>query len=258
MLPSSSACGLASVLSPLPVALAEQCVEVRLLLARRSHPLEDAYAQVLRFSMATQAVVSSALGNYEPQAGASYLSNQLRLVVRVAAARAALGMRRQVFYVRHSNYDNTHGGQNAMHGQLLGELSGAVSDFHAAATAAGLIDKLTLFTTSDFGRTLTSNGDGTDHGWGCHHFVVGGAVNGGQFYGKAPPISIGNTSLADDQWHVGQGRLLPSTSVAQLMATLALGFGVGADRLHEVIPDVGNFGAAAGRPDYPVDLGMWR
>ena len=237
--------------APASIALTE------LLQDRRTHVLEDAYAQVLRFSIATNAVVSSALGNYQPQDGASYLSNQLRLVVRVAAARAALGMRRQVFYVRHSNYD-THGGQTAQHAQLLGELSGAVTDFHAAASAAGLADKMTLFTASDFGRTLASNGDGTDHGWGSHHFIVGGAVNGGSFYGRAPPVSVGNSSAPEDQWHVGQGRLLPSTSVAQYMATLAAWFGVPANRLADVVPDLGNFGASAGRPEYPIDLGFMR
>ncbi len=235
---------------PAPSALAQ------LLQARRSHVLEDAYAQVLRFSMATEAVVSSALGDYRPQ-GASRLSNQLRLVVQVAAARAALGMRRQVFYVRHGPYD-THGGQTAQHARLMGELSGAVADFHGASTAAGLADKLTLFTASEFGRTLVSNGDGTDHGWGGHHFIVGGAVKGASFYGQPPPLSVGNSSAPEDQWHVGQGRLLPSTSVAQYMATLAAWFGVPASRLAEVVPDLGNFGAAAGRPDYPIDLGFMR
>ena len=228
-----------------------------LIQSRRSHVLEDAYNQVMRFSIATQSIVSSALGSYRPTSGASTLSNALRMVVQVASVRAALGTRRQVFYVGLGPFD-THGGQLDIHARVLGELSAALVDFDVAATAAGLADKLTLFTASEFGRTLSSNGDGTDHGWGSHHFILGGAVNGGRFYGTAPPVSVGNTDHADDQWHVGQGRLLPSTSVAQYMATLALWFGVPMQRLPEVVADITNFGAFAGRADYPVDLGFMR
>ncbi|MEI9927287.1 MAG: DUF1501 domain-containing protein [Sphingomonas sp.] len=94
---------------------------------------------------------------------------------------------------------------------------------------------MTAFTASDFGRTLVNNGDGSDHGWGSHHFVVGGAVKGGRFYGTAPKISI----TSDDQ--VGQGRLLPSTSVDQYAATLARWFGVPDGEMATVLPNIGNF-----------------
>ncbi len=228
-----------------------------LLQAPRGHVLEAAYSQVLRQSMSAYGIVSGALGAVQPVSGASFLSNQLRMVVRLAAAHQALGMKRQVFYVRQWSYD-THGKQNGVHDRLLGELSAALLDFDSEARAAGLSDKLTLFTASEFGRTLTPNGDGTDHGWGSHHFIIGGAVKGNAFYGTAPPVSAGNTSATEDQWHVGQGRLLPSTSVAQFMATLATWFGVPASRLADVVPDLGNFGAAAGRPDYPINLGFMR
>ena len=159
----------------------------RLIQHRRPHVLEDAYSQIVRFSIATQSIVASALGDYRPRPGASFLGNQLEMVVRVAAARTALGARRQVFYVWHGGYD-THAAQTGTHARKLGEVSEAIADFQAAALAAGVADKLTLFTASDFGRTLTSNGDGTDHGWGNHHVIVGGAVKGGAFYGNAPPV----------------------------------------------------------------------
>ncbi len=236
---------------PMPSVLAT------LIQQRRRHVLEDAYAQVTRFSIATQEVVSTALGAYRPSASAPFLTNQLRLVAQVAAAHGTLGIKRQVFYVRHIGYD-THGGQLGKHPGLLQQVSDAIVDFQAAIAAAGLDNQVTLFTASDFGRTLTSNGDGTDHGWGSHHFIVGGAVKGRAIYGKAPPVSVGDSDAPEDQWHVGQGRLLPSTSVAQYMATLARWFGVPADRLADVIPDLGNFGTAAGRPDYPIDLGFMR
>jgi len=115
---------------------------------------------------------------------------------------------------------------------------------------------VTAFTASDFGRTLASNGDGSDHGWGSHHLVVGGAVNGKAFYGSPPPVSVGNTSADADQWHVGQGRLLPSTSVDQYAATLARWFGVADSELAGILPNLKHFGAGAGRPDYPSDMGF--
>jgi uncharacterized protein (DUF1501 family) len=120
----------------------------------------------------------------------------------------------------------------------------------------GVASQVTAFTASDFGRTLASNGDGSDHGWGSHHLMVGGAVKGATFYGSAPPISITDTAAADDQWHVGQGRLLPSTAVDQYAATLAKWFGVADSELATLLPNLKNFGLAAGRPDYPTNLGF--
>jgi uncharacterized protein (DUF1501 family) len=117
----------------------------------------------------------------------------------------------------------------------------------------GVANQVTSFTASDFGRTLTSNGDGSDHGWGSHHFVVGGAVKGAAFYGTPPPVSVGDTSAPEDQWHVGQGRLLPTTSVDQYAATLAKWFGVSPTELPSLLPNLKNFGS----PAYPVDLGYF-
>jgi uncharacterized protein (DUF1501 family) len=94
---------------------------------------------------------------------------------------------------------------------------------------------VTAFTASDFGRTLTSNGDGSDHGWGSHHFVMGGAVNGGKFLGTAPEIGLTHNQ------QVGSGRLLPSTSVDQLGAELAAWFGVSASDVKTVLPNASNF-----------------
>jgi uncharacterized protein (DUF1501 family) len=124
-------------------------------------------------------------------------------------------------------------------------------------------DKVTSFTASDFGRTLTSNGDGSDHGWGNHHLMVGGAVKGKEFYGYAPPVSITDTASADDQWHVGQGRLLPTTSVDQYAATLASWFGVNpvgvngaASELDAILPNLHNFGVDAWGISYPKNIGF--
>jgi uncharacterized protein (DUF1501 family) len=111
----------------------------------------------------------------------------------------------------------------------------ALAAFHDATVELGVSNSVTAFTASDFGRTLASNGDGSDHGWGSHHFVVGGAVQGGRFYGTAPAIAVNGP---DD---VGQGRLLPTTSVDQFAATLARWFGVSASELSTVVPGIGNF-----------------
>ena len=103
-------------------------------------------------------------------------------------------------------------------------------------------DKVTAFTASDFGRTLASNGDGADHGWGNHHFVVGGAVKGNMIYGAPPPVSINNTSTLDGyEGHVGQGRLIPTTSVDQYGATMGKWFGLNDAQLLDILPNLKNF-----------------
>jgi uncharacterized protein (DUF1501 family) len=143
-----------------------------------------------------------------------------------------------------------------------------MSAFYEATRLMGLENQVTAFTASDFGRTLASNGDGSDHGWGSHHLVVGGAVNGtaatqGKFYGTAPPISVSDTKsgglyLPENKWHVGQGRLLPSTSVDQYAATLAKWFGVdpASEMASAVLPKIVNFGGTLDGQSYPVDLGF--
>jgi uncharacterized protein (DUF1501 family) len=134
----------------------------------------------------------------------------------------------------------------------MDHLSAAMTAFYNATVEMGVANKVTAFTASDFGRTLASNGDGSDHGWGSHHLVVGGAVKGQAFYGTPPPVSVGNTTAAADQWHVGQGRLLPSTSVDQYAATLAKWFGVADSELPGILPNIRHFGGAS----YPLDLGF--
>ena len=158
-------------------------------------------------------------------------------MANLIAARASLGMTRQVYFVSMGGFD-VHDGLTTRHPLLMQQLGGALGSFDAALRELGMADQVTTFTASDFGRTLSSNGDGTDHGWGAHHFVMGGAVRGGRFYGTAPSVSVNGP---DD---VGQGRLLPTTSVDQLAATLALWMGVPASELRTVLPNIGNFAAA--------------
>ena len=224
----------------------------------RSHTLENEYNKVTTRAVGAEAQVTSSLAGVTLAtsfpAGNS-LADQLKMVARLIGARNALGAKRQVFMVSIGGFD-LHDNLIAQHPALLGKVSDALTAFHAATTELGIAGKVTAFTASDFGRTLTSNGDGSDHGWGSHHFMVGGAVTGKAFYGTPPPVSIGSTASSQDQWHVGQGRLLPSTSVDQYAATLASWFGVADAEMNDILPNLRHFGATAGRPDYPTNLGF--
>jgi uncharacterized protein (DUF1501 family) len=162
------------------------------------------------------------------------LADQLRVVAQLIAARSRLAVTRQVFLVSLGGFDN-HDGLIGTHDGLLGQVDFAIGAFYRATVELGVADNVTTFTASDFGRTLQSNGDGSDHGWGAHHFIVGGSVRGGRFYGRAPQVSL----TSNDQ--VGQGRLLPTTSVDEYSATLAQWFGVSASELPSVAPNIGRF-----------------
>ena len=228
----------------------------------RSHMLEKEYNRVTKRAITAGNTVGNALAPF-PATNAPFnafpasnnLADQLKVVARMIAARTSLGLKRQVFFVSLSGFD-LHDNLIAQQSGQLGMVSSAMTAFYNATVALGVANQVTTFTASDFGRTLTSNGDGSDHGWGGHHFMVGGAVKGKAFYGEAPPVSVGNTSAAQDQWHVGQGRLLPRTSVDQYAATLAKWFGVADTELAGILPNLKNFGAAANRPDYPTNLGF--
>ena len=150
------------------------------------------------------------------------------------AARATFGLSRQVFLVSLGGFD-LHDNLLDNHPDLLTQVADAMKAFYDATAELGVADKVTSFTASDFGRTLSSNGDGSDHGWGSHHVIMGGAVKGKQFYGTAPAVAVNGP---DD---IGQGRLVPTTSVDQLGATLASWLGVSDSNLSMVMPNIGNF-----------------
>ena len=202
-----------------------------------SHVLENECTAVTRRSIDLEGTVNTALGGVTLTTAfpsSNLLARQMRVVARLIGANATLGVKRQVFFVSLGGFDN-HNSLMSDHQRLMTALDGAMSAFYAATVELGLADKVTTFTASDFGRTLSSNSDGSDHGWGSHHFVMGGAVKGGRFYGTAPHVSI----ETDDQ--VGQGRLLPTTAVDQFGATLAQWFGCAASELPGILPNIGNF-----------------
>lgn len=223
-----------------------------------AHTLENEYTRVTTRAVTSESQITGALAGSTLSTtfpASNPLADQLRMVARLIGARGALGSKRQVFMVSLGGFD-LHDNLIAQQPVLMQRVSDALTAFYNATVELGVADKVTAFTASDFGRTLSSNGDGSDHGWGSHHFMVGGAVKGAAFYGTPPPVSITNTAAPEDQWHVGQGRLLPSTSVDQYAATLAKWFGVADSEMAGVLPNIRQFGAAAGRPDYPVDLGF--
>jgi uncharacterized protein (DUF1501 family) len=195
------------------------------------------YARINDRSITFGAFVNSALANTTLTTSfgtGNRLADQLRVVARLIAARQSLGVTRQVFMVSLGGFDN-HDGLIGTHDALLGQVDFAMDAFYRATVELGVANNVTAFTASDFGRTLSSNGDGSDHGWGAHHFIVGGAVNGGRFYGRAPSVATNTT----DQ--VGQGRLLPAVSVDEYSATLATWFGVAPSELPSVAPNIGRF-----------------
>jgi uncharacterized protein (DUF1501 family) len=231
-----------------------------LLTEPRGHELEGEYNRVVRRAFEAESVLTAALGSVQLQTAFpanNSLADELKVVARLIGARRMLGNKRQVFLVSLGGFD-LHDRLVELQPGLLGRVSQALAAFYRATVELGVADKVTTFTASDFGRALVSNGNGTDHGWGGHHFVVGGAVRGRQFYGTPPPISAGDSSAAHDQWHIGQGRLIPTTSVDQYAATLARWFGASEAETQGLLVNLRNFGAAAGRPDYPADLGFMR
>lgn len=178
---------------------------------------------------------------------ANRLAQQLEMVAKVIAARTSLGHSRQVFYVSMGGFD-THDTLDQSHPQLLQAVNDALATFYAATQALGVENNVVTFTASDFGRGLQTNGRGSDHGWGAHHFVMGGAVKGGDVYGNWNGILDGGALLSPfpvvklgGPEDVGQGRLLPTTSVDQYAAVLAQWFGVADAELADVLPNIGRY-----------------
>lgn len=208
------------------------------LLAREHRNLFAAgYSDVMSRALTANARLSSALANVPPPQTvfpSSDLANQLKMVARLIKAGPSLGFRRQIFFCAADGYD-LHGVQLVPHATLLGQLSQSLNAFYNATIEYGVANQVTTFTASDFGRTLTSNGQGSDHGWGSHHFVLGGAVQGGRIYGAFPDLTLNGPNDA------GDGRWIPTTAVDEYAATLATWFGVAPSDLATVLPNIGRF-----------------
>ncbi len=227
----------------------------------RANLLEEQYATVTESALDMGQFVSGAIYNTatvngatsyslkNPVAGAwpagNRLAAQLHSVAAMIASRQALGVTRQVFFVSLGGFDN-HGDQfgrvadnktllAGKHYDLLRTLDEALRVFHDATVAMGISNQVTTMTMSDFGRTLKSNGQGSDHGWGSHQLVMGGAVNGGRILGQMPAVAL-NTAT-----DVGEGRLLPTTASETFAASCAQWFGATNGELDTIFPNLGRF-----------------
>ena len=176
---------------------------------------------------------------------ASTLAQQFQVVARMidAGLSGTTGAQRQVFFVSVGGFD-THDGQNKTHADLYARIAHALGYFDTTLGGLGARNKVTTFTGSDFGRTFTSNGDGTDHGWGSHHFVMGGAVKGGDLYGSFPVLGLknaNNSNFDSSPDQLTNGAMLPATSVDQLGATLGSWFGLSNAQIADIFPNLANF-----------------
>ncbi len=163
------------------------------------------------------------------------LSQDLKMIADVISVNQHLGNKRQIFFTTFGGWDHHDevlGNQNRM----LPILSNAMNEFNAAMTNLGLQDEVVTFTISDFARTLTSNGNGSDHAWGGNSMIMGGAIDGGKIYGNYPILNL-NDSLNIDE----RGRFIPTTSVDEFYAELALWFGASPNDLSYILPNIGNF-----------------
>lgn len=204
----------------------------------RSHLFENEYNRISKRAIDADGVLTAALAAAPaiatPFPAKNNLSDQLRMVARMISSASAVGAKRQVFFVSMGGFD-THDGLLTEHPVLLTAVADAMAAFYSATVELGVASKVTTFTASDFGRTLSGNSDGSDHGWGSMHFMLGGAVNGKRYYGTAPVIA---NNGPDD---VGQGRLLPTTSVDQYAATLGKWLGVSDSDLLSLLPNLANY-----------------
>ncbi len=163
------------------------------------------------------------------------LGSQLKMVARLIAGRQLMGQKRQIFFVGMGGWD-THDAQSNRLAQLTQDLNKGLTSFQQELTDQGVANQVTTFTASDFGRTLTVNGDGSDHGWGGHYLVMGGAVNGKRLIGNWPSYQIGGQDDTGDK-----GRVIPSMSVNQYGAALAAWMGLAESDIRDIFPDLANF-----------------
>jgi uncharacterized protein (DUF1501 family) len=208
----------------------------------RGNPFEQTWLNLMGRAIDTQRVLASALqasslATAFPDTG---VGRQLGTVAKLIAARGRLGLSRQCFFASIGGFD-THGDdQLQRQAENFAEISGAVTAFQAALTELGLADKVCLFTASDFGRNLPSNGAGTDHGWGNHHLVMGGPAPGGRLLGRFPTLQVNGPDDA------GQGVWIPTTAPDQLGAELATWFGADSTALGAVFPRASYFNRITG------------
>ncbi|MBI4625576.1 MAG: DUF1501 domain-containing protein [Verrucomicrobia bacterium] len=209
-----------------------------LLAAQNTNLFETAFSGITSGAISNSALLSGILSGSPPFAttfSGTALGQQLRTIARLIAAAPQLGLTRQIFFARIGGWD-LHDQQLGAHANLFADVSRNVSALYRATAELGCADQVTTFTASDFGRTYNTNGDGSDHGWGSNHLVVGGAVKGGDIYGTMANLTIRGPDDAGTR-----GSWIPTTSVDEYAATLATWFGVSPTNLPLVLPNIGRF-----------------
>ena len=198
---------------------------------------EKTYVDVIRTSRDGHEEFQAALNTVSDlttEFSDNYISQSFQMVARSIAAAPQLGMKRQIYFINYGGWDH-HDEVLVNQDEMLGILSSALGEFYNALTEINQSDCVTTFSISEFGRTLTSNGNGTDHAWGGNVMAMGGAVNGGRVYGEYPSLALEATN------EVGDGVLIPKLSVDEYFSELALWFGVSPTDLPILFPNVGNF-----------------
>ncbi|MFL2832018.1 MAG: DUF1501 domain-containing protein [Coraliomargaritaceae bacterium] len=215
-----------------------------------SKTLASANRNSIDASVAFKSALDSLSTPFDPSviSGETQTYKRLSMVSKIMEARTALSMNRQIFFVERGGWDH--------HNELLGpqsnlfiELNEAIEIFWTAIQSMGLQNNVVLYTASDFGRTLTSNGSGSDHAWGGNHFIISGSANGGEIYGEYPDLALNNSST-----DLGRGRILPTTSVDSYMAELAYWYGVPNSEISTVIPNINNFSSSFYSPNSPLGI----
>lgn len=202
-----------------------------------THLLKSDVGDALNHSLETNELYNNAVNSTSAPPIAmpiDNLGNQLSTALQTIRSAPNTGMRRQIFYVGVGGFD-THSDQANKLTSLHQSIDSAVSSFYQNLVSLNLADKVTLFTASDFGRSLSDNGGGTDHGWGGHHFVIGDAVRGNHIYGDIPPHAYGH------DWDIGRGRLLPTTSIEEYAAPLGRWFGLTDAEVNFSLPNLNKF-----------------
>ncbi len=205
---------------------------------QRRHVISSAYADLQRRAMSVTAELGQVLENnaafFEDVPENNPLAAKLGMVAQLINAQESLGLKRQIFYVTMGGFD-VHDNQSKEQPELFAQLANAMSYFQSKLDTLGQSENVTTFTASDFGRSLLSNGDGTDHGWGNHLMAMGGAVNGGQIIGTLPILDINGPDS------VHRGRILPTLSATQYAATLLNWIGLQQNQISDVLPNLQNF-----------------
>lgn len=225
---------------PAAAAAAQKAAYQELLTFDSGLAMIQAANKVRQDAMSLEAMLKSAgsAPAFATQFPGTSLGQQLLQVARIMQLRNQTGVTRQVFFCSLGGFD-THSGQGWTHWNLLTQVASAMSALYNATAEMGIADSVTAFTQSDFGRTLQPSGSGSDHGWGSHYLVLGGAVKGGNMYGQFPQMALGGP---DDSGN--RGAMIPSTSIDQFGATLARWFGLSDSNLSAVFPNLAKFSSS--------------